>query len=178
MVARPRLPHRRSGSLRRSATGAGRILPMLAAGAIFLTSPTGLFPRAQELAAGESQVYVAVLRGDRPVMGLGPADFRIEEDGDRREVLRVEPATIAYDLALLVDDSMVADSNIVHIREALVSFLEAMRGNRISLRAGSGIVADSDPVAELAETRAKAKGLLEALSACAASHEPLVSDDG
>lgn len=40
-----------------------------------------------------------------------------------------------------------------------------MRGNRISLRAGSGIVADSDPVAELAETRAKAKGLLEALSA-------------
>lgn len=133
MVARPRLPHRRSGSLRRSATGAGRILPMLAAGAILLTSPTGLFPRAQELAAGESQVYVAVLRGDRPVMGLGPDDFRIEEDGDRREVLRVEPATIGYDLALLVDDSMVADSNIVHIREALVSFLEAMRGNRISL---------------------------------------------
>lgn len=40
-----------------------------------------------------------------------------------------------------------------------------MRENRISLRAGSGIVADSDPAAELAETRAKAKGLLEALSA-------------
>jgi len=36
--------------------------------------------------------------------------------------------------------------------------------NRISLRAGSGIVADSDAHAELAETRAKAKGLLQALS--------------
>ena len=84
MVSRPRLPHRRSGPPRFPSTSAGRILPMLAAGAIFLTSPTGLFPRAQELAAGESQVYVAVLRGDRPVMGLGPDDFRIEEDGDRR----------------------------------------------------------------------------------------------
>jgi len=36
-------------------------------------------------------------------------------------------------------------------------------GNRISLRAGAGIVADSDPEAELAETRAKARGLLRAL---------------
>jgi anthranilate synthase component 1 len=39
-----------------------------------------------------------------------------------------------------------------------------LHDNRISLRAGSGIVADSDAVAELAETRAKAKGLLQALS--------------
>jgi anthranilate synthase component 1 len=39
-----------------------------------------------------------------------------------------------------------------------------MRENMISLRAGSGIVADSDAVAELAETRAKAKGMLRALS--------------
>ena len=33
----------------------------------------------------------------------------------------------------------------------------------VSLRAGGGIVADSTPEAELAETRAKAKGLLRAL---------------
>ena len=37
------------------------------------------------------------------------------------------------------------------------------RGNNVTLRAGSGIVADSEPQAELAETRAKAKGLLKAL---------------
>jgi anthranilate synthase component 1 len=36
-------------------------------------------------------------------------------------------------------------------------------GNEIELSAGSGIVADSDPQAELEETRAKAKGLLLAL---------------
>lgn len=38
------------------------------------------------------------------------------------------------------------------------------QGNRIGFRAGSGIVADSEPRAELAETRAKAKGMLNALS--------------
>ncbi len=37
------------------------------------------------------------------------------------------------------------------------------KGNSITLRAGSGIVADSDPGAELDETRAKAKGMLRAL---------------
>jgi anthranilate synthase component 1 len=37
-------------------------------------------------------------------------------------------------------------------------------GDTITLRAGSGIVADSQPEAELNETRAKAKGLIRALS--------------
>jgi anthranilate synthase component 1 len=39
-----------------------------------------------------------------------------------------------------------------------------MQGQEITLRAGSGIVADSEPEFELAETRAKAKGLLQALT--------------
>ena len=39
-----------------------------------------------------------------------------------------------------------------------------MQNNEITLRAGSGIVADSEPEAELTETRAKAKGLIRALS--------------
>ena len=39
-----------------------------------------------------------------------------------------------------------------------------IHGDEVRLRAGSGIVADSDPQAELAETRAKAKGLIQALS--------------
>ena len=38
------------------------------------------------------------------------------------------------------------------------------RGNRIELSAGGGIVADSEPLAELDETRAKAKGLILALT--------------
>jgi anthranilate synthase component 1 len=38
-----------------------------------------------------------------------------------------------------------------------------MQGDTLSFRAGAGIVVDSDPQAELAETRAKARGLLRAL---------------
>ena len=38
------------------------------------------------------------------------------------------------------------------------------QGNQVDFSAGSGIVADSEPRAELAETRAKAKGMLNALS--------------
>lgn len=38
-----------------------------------------------------------------------------------------------------------------------------LTGNQLNFRAGAGIVADSDPVRELNETRAKAKGLLKAL---------------
>ena len=39
-----------------------------------------------------------------------------------------------------------------------------LQGQHLSFWAGGGIVADSDPAHELAETRAKAKGLLRALS--------------
>ncbi len=39
-----------------------------------------------------------------------------------------------------------------------------VRDNAVTFRAGSGIVADSQPDAELQETRAKAKGLIRALS--------------
>jgi anthranilate synthase component 1 len=38
-----------------------------------------------------------------------------------------------------------------------------VRGSQIDFRTGAGIVADSHPEAELAETRAKARGLLRAL---------------
>jgi anthranilate synthase component I len=40
-------------------------------------------------------------------------------------------------------------------------------GERATLRAGAGIVADSEPQAELAETRAKARGLLQAFGVAA-----------
>jgi len=40
-----------------------------------------------------------------------------------------------------------------------------LKGDALTFKAGAGIVADSDPLRELAETRAKAKGLLRALGA-------------
>ncbi|NDY94814.1 aminodeoxychorismate synthase component I [Wenzhouxiangella limi] len=41
----------------------------------------------------------------------------------------------------------------------------AVSGQQLAFRTGAGIVADSDPEAELAETEAKARGLLQALGA-------------
>jgi anthranilate synthase component 1 len=38
-------------------------------------------------------------------------------------------------------------------------------GRQVRLRAGAGVVADSNPERELAETRAKARGMLAALGA-------------
>ena len=40
-----------------------------------------------------------------------------------------------------------------------------VEGAALRFRTGAGIVADSDPVRELDETRAKARGMLQALSA-------------
>ena len=54
------------------------------------------------------------------------------------------------------------DLNIL-IRTATVR--DAAAGRELELRAGAGIVADSDPAHELEETRAKARGLLRALGA-------------
>jgi anthranilate synthase component 1 len=45
----------------------------------------------------------------------------------------------------------------------LIRSLE-VTGRKVCLRAGAGIVADSDPQRELEETRAKARGLLKALT--------------
>ncbi|MEC9376454.1 MAG: aminodeoxychorismate synthase component I [Pseudomonadota bacterium] len=56
-----------------------------------------------------------------------------------------------------IDNNGNCDFNIL-IRTMIV------RGREISLDAGSGIVSDSEPIAELNETRAKAKGLLLALN--------------
>jgi anthranilate synthase component 1 len=53
-----------------------------------------------------------------------------------------------------LDGSM--DLNIL-IRSMVLS------GGELSFRTGAGIVADSDPAAELAETESKARGLLRAL---------------
>lgn len=117
----------------RRMSGLARTAAVLLAGVALVSGVSDVPLHGQILEAGEAQIYVAALRKDRPVTGLGVDDFRVEEDGDRREVLRVEPAIVSFDLAVLVDDSMVANNNIVHIREALSTFFQAMKGHRISL---------------------------------------------
>lgn len=82
------------------------------------------------LAAQDSReriLYVsAVDHSGDPVQGLGPDAFVVREDGVRREVLRVTPATDPIDLALLVDNSQAAEHDIPFIRDALTKFTAAV----------------------------------------------------
>jgi VWFA-related protein len=76
----------------------------------------------------------AVDQKGEPVEGLGPDAFVVREDGRRREILRVSPATEPIDLALLADNSQAASGEITFIREGLSKFVAAMGGqHRIAL---------------------------------------------
>jgi len=75
----------------------------------------------------ERTMYVSALdaKGE-PVEGLGPDAFIIEEDGRRREILRVSKAIEPIDIALLVDNSTAARSAVIDIRTALANFVARM----------------------------------------------------
>ena len=90
---------------------------------------------AQRPADRERTLYISALddKGE-PVEGLGPNDFVIREDGQRREVLRVSRAIEPIDIALLVDNSASAASAISPMRDGLRAFIAKMApGNQIAL---------------------------------------------
>ena len=88
--------------------------------------------RAQSV---ERRMIVTVLDGDdNPVGNLAPRDLVVREDGAAREVLRVEPAGAARQIAVLVDTSEAAARATRDFRAGLSAFFEAMHeGNEISL---------------------------------------------
>lgn len=97
------------------------------------TVAAGLAVSASDLraqaGARERALYASVVdRDGRPVEGLGPGEFVVREDGVRREVLRVTPATEPMAIALLVDNSAAARDDIRNIREGVTTFVEQMHG--------------------------------------------------
>ena len=69
-----------------------------------------------------------------PVEGLGPDAFVVKEDGVRREVLRVSPATEPMDVAILVDNSTAAADEITFLRSGLSKFVQTMAtGNKVAV---------------------------------------------
>jgi len=83
------------------------------------------------LAQGNERVaYVSAwdARTHAPITGLGAADFSVKEDGVRREVLRVTPATSPMPIAILVDNSQAARDHISDIRKALTTFVKELSG--------------------------------------------------
>ena len=63
-----------------------------------------------------------------PLTGLGTDAFVVREDGARREVLRVTPATTPMAIAILVDNSQAARDSIADIRRALTTFVRELEG--------------------------------------------------
>lgn len=107
---------------------------LMATAAVCIVTTGGARVEAQA-GVREQTLFVSALnaRGE-PVQGLSPADFTITEDGRRREVLRVSPATEAIDIALLVDNSGAAARAIVHLRNGLRTFVTQMAvGNQIAI---------------------------------------------
>jgi hypothetical protein len=83
------------------------------------------------LAQGNERVaYVSAwdAKTRAPITGLGSDAFAVREDGARREVLRVTPATTPMAVAILVDNSQATRDNISDIRRGLTTFLRELEG--------------------------------------------------
>jgi VWFA-related protein len=81
----------------------------------------------------QQSVFVSVIRSGDPVTDLTADEFVIEEDGERREVLRVEPADVPMQVAILVDDSQDFARNLSHVRNGLAELISGLPdGQQIS----------------------------------------------
>ena len=78
----------------------------------------------------ERVAYVSVIdaKTQAPVTDVGPGTIEIREDGARREVLRVTPATSPMPVAVIVDNSQAAAPTIPDLRKALTAFLNTIEG--------------------------------------------------
>jgi VWFA-related protein len=86
-------------------------------------------PALAQAQVQEKVVYASVLDDDGlPVAGLTEEDFIVREDGQRREVLRIMPATDPMRIAVLVDTSTAARPYISDFRTALRGFFKEMHG--------------------------------------------------
>ena len=82
---------------------------------------------AQTLQRG---IYASVLGKDgTPVPTMTPGDFVVREDNLAREILRVEPARAAMQIALLVDNSQASSRSIRDIRDATAEFIKGVTGH-------------------------------------------------
>ncbi len=105
------------------------LLRALLPAAVFVLAAAWLLApdlRAQAANRERTLFVSAVDDKGEPVEGLGPADFVVREDGQRREVLRVSRAIEPIDIALLVDTSASAANAISSIRDGLAGFVAKM----------------------------------------------------
>src|SRR5262245_61223771 len=80
--------------------------------------------------ARERVLFVSVYDSDslKPVTDLRPDGIVVREDGVRREVLRMTPATTPMPIAVIVDNSAAATPNISDLRRGLTAFIKGIDG--------------------------------------------------
>ena len=77
----------------------------------------------------ERGLYVSVVdHSGAPVTDLATREFVVKEDGVARAVLRSAPATDPLQIALIVDNSQAASTDIPDLRDALRAFIAALAG--------------------------------------------------
>jgi len=103
---------------------------MLFAAALALASAatltaSGAGPQQSARGSKEQHVLVAVTgKNDVPVTDLTAADFVVREDGVAREIIRISRAEGPQQIALLLDDSQVANGLISELRQAAQAFID------------------------------------------------------
>lgn len=81
----------------------------------------------EQLSPNQQRAVISVVdKKGVPVAALTPADLTIREDGIAREVLKVEPATDAMEIALLVDTSTVTSGAVTDLRNSIKGFAAAI----------------------------------------------------
>jgi hypothetical protein len=84
--------------------------------------------RVEQKATTQQRVYVSVVdKKGAPAPSLAVTDLTVREDGATREVLKVEPATDAMQIAVLIDTSAVTGPTISDLRQSIKAFGEAIR---------------------------------------------------
>ncbi|HEX8031726.1 MAG TPA: hypothetical protein VF491_24840 [Vicinamibacterales bacterium] len=98
---------------------------LFAGGALALLFSVSVFAQANERV-----LYVNAWNKETraPMTGLGPSDFAVEEDGRRREILRVTPATSPMSVAILVDNTQASQNRVSETRNALTAFTKELQG--------------------------------------------------
>ena len=107
-------------------------LTLCGAGALAIGA-TGSLPveqrgQREERTPNQQRVYVSVVdKKGAPAPTLAVTDLTIKEDGVSREVLKVEPATGAMQIAILADTSATTAAAVSDLRLALKAFGAAIR---------------------------------------------------
>ena len=88
-----------------------------------------LLPATRASAQVEERViYASVVdRAGAPALDLPVTEFTVREDGQAREVLRVERDTDLLQIALLVDNSAIMRNQVAQLRRSAAAFVSATR---------------------------------------------------